>query len=67
MKKSKEFWAAKDANGCVFLYSAKPVRSLETKSWYMNKEDDLYSISNRLFPELTWEDEPVKVSITIKK
>lgn len=67
MKKSKEFWAAKDASGNVFLYSSKPFRSLETRSWYIDKENDLYIVSNRLFPELTWEDEPIKISITYKK
>lgn len=62
-----EGWVAKDANGSVFLYGSKPIKSLETGSWYVDTENDLYVVSSRLFPKLTWEDEPIKISITYKK
>lgn len=62
-----EGWVARDANGALFLYTAKPIRSLETRSWVICEKENLCIISNSLFPELTWEDEPIEVSITYKK
>lgn len=62
-----EGWVAKDACGSLFFYTGKPIRNLEIGSWFICKEEDLYIISSRLFPELTWKDEPIKISITYKK
>lgn len=67
-------WIARDENGGLYCYSTKPVRCLEVGEWMFNMvkelsddEVDSYSISNTHFPELSWNDEPIKVEVTYKK
>ena len=59
-----ELWAARDKDGKLFLYRLKPLKDLTV--WY----SPVFSLElgRTLFPEVQWSDEePTKVSITIKK
>lgn len=69
---SEEAWAARDANGDLFCYKSKPVRGFSQTQWMFDykvpwKGCALFAMPNNLFPELTWKDEPIKISITYKK
>ena len=59
-----ELWAARDKDGKLFLYRLKPLKDLTV--WY----SPVFSLAlgRTPFPEIKWsDDEPTKVSITIKK
>ena len=59
-----ESWAARDMDGKLFLYRDKPLKDLTV--WY----SPVFSLAlgRTPFPEIKWsDDEPTKVSITIKK
>ena len=59
-----ELWAARDKDGKLFLYRLKPLKDLTV--WY----SPVFSLAlaSASFPEIKWsDDEPTKVSITIKK
>lgn len=69
---SEEAWAARDANGDLFCYKSKPVRGFSQTQWMFDYKDPwkgsaLFAMPNNLFPELTWRDEPIKISIIYKK
>ena len=63
-----EGWVARDEDGELYLYKDKPLRGSE--QWHENPVSitGLIELTRELFPEIKWsDDEPTKVSITIKK
>lgn len=62
-------WVARDCYG-LWLYKQKPYRvngkhiSHWTDEFGPNSETRL---NEEFFPELTWEDEPIEIELTIKK
>ena len=59
-----ESWAARDMDGKIFLYRDKPLKDLTV--WY--SPGFSLVLASASFPEVKWsDDEPTKVSITIKK
>lgn len=56
-------WAARDEDGNLFMYSTKPERF--EAAWI--GEFANFSLRNYLFPDLTWDDDPQEVEITIKR
>ena len=59
-----ELWAARDMDGKLFLYRLKPLKDLTV--WY--SPGFHLALASASFPEVKWsDDEPTKVSITIKK
>ena len=59
-----ELWAARDMYGKLFLYRLKPLKDLT--EWYSPGFSLALGITP--FPEIKWsDDEPTRVSITIKK
>lgn len=56
-------WIARDKNGNLNLFQTKPIRMCGYK-W---EEDVIYKhsieIDNNLFPNLTWDDEPIEVDL----
>ena len=59
-----ELWAARDMDGKCFLYRLKPLKDLAV--WYSPGFSLALGITP--FPEIKWsDDEPTRVSITIKK
>ena len=62
--KEIELWAARDMDGKLFLYRDKPIK--DKFVWY--SPGFSLALASASFPEVKWsDDEPTKVSITIKK
>ena len=62
--KTLKAWVARDENGMLYLYLAKP-RKNQSK-WLPNIRFEFIELSRESFPEVKWEDEePTEVSITI--
>ena len=71
-EESEEAWVARDSTGDLFCYKSKPIRGLSCTQWMFDYKSPwrgpaVFKIPNNLFPELTWRDEPIKISITYKK
>lgn len=62
-----ELWYAVDKDGCGWYFRTKPHRV--GTEWYENTEGQavMYESGNKLFPGISWEDEPIEVELTIKK
>ena len=59
-----EAWVARDMDGKLFLYRDKPIK--DKFVWY--SPGFSLVLASASFPEIKWsDDEPTKVSITIKK
>ena len=59
-----ELWAARDKSGTLYLYRNKPIK--DKFVWY--SPGFSLALGRTPFPEIKWsDDEPTKVSITIKK
>ena len=59
-----ESWAARDMDGKLYLYRDRPIK--DKFVWYSPGFNLL--LASASFPEIKWsDDEPTKVSITIKK
>lgn len=58
-------WVGRDMSGSLYVYCHEPERNLMKCLW----EGDIMSISlsDDMFPDLTWDSEPIKVSILIKR
>lgn len=56
-------WVARDKSGCLHLFSDKPERQKigNLEYWRLNLAYSILSMDDKLFPELTWEDEPIEV------
>ena len=64
--KALEAWVARDEDGMLYLYLAKP-RKNQSK-WLPNIRFEFIELSRESFPEVKWEDEePTEVTFTIKK
>ena len=61
---SKEYklWIVRDWGGMLFAYFNKPIRDTVWKEW--NSDEDSLSIDDSLFPDRTYEDEPLEVMLT---
>lgn len=59
-------WVARDKDDNLFIYSDKPKRVYDGE---FSRWEGLYldTISNSLFPDLTWDDEPQECEIIIKR
>jgi len=60
-------WVARDEDGRLCMYGDKPFRDIfyGNKTWFV--ERDLWELPKELFPEITWESEPVEVELLIRK
>lgn len=57
------YWAARDKYGDCFLYESKPIECIDGV-WQAN-QCRFYSISPRLFSELTHENSPMEVELKL--
>lgn len=66
-----EGFVARDRNGNVYFYDTKPVRDkcLGYEIWASDGENIIqsYQLPISSFPDLKWEDEPIKVKLTIER
>ena len=64
-------WVAKNKDGDVNMHNTKPFRFKCENIEYWVDGHASYKLArsfvNRMFPDLTWESEPVEVEITIKR
>ena len=58
-------WMSRDKNGDLYIYTCKPERISNLGYWDGNVSD--ITLSNDLFPDLTWESDPEPVEIIIKR
>ena len=59
-------WVARDSNGTLWICSEEPQRYSD---WWIIDTDEEYTkkeLPSYLFPSLTWQSEPLLVTITIK-
>lgn len=56
-----DLWTARNKNGDLFLYNQKPIRS--ENRWTGNS----IILPNSLFPNLSWNDEPLKIKLMSEK
>lgn len=63
-------WVARDGNGPndlgLRVYSVKPKRMEGLKRWNGNGEKSTL-IDSSLFPDLTWDDDPIEAELIIKR
>lgn len=59
-----EAYVARDKNDSLWLYKGKPIR---VENLWTNSNGDYYKLPPRLFSNLKWEDEPIRVEVTIKE
>lgn len=63
-------WVARDFTGSLtcFVQEDKPSRWFRENrfEWYSHRGEP-YTLPVGSFPDLTWEDEPVKVEVTIRR
>lgn len=57
-----EGYVARDESNDLWLYEEYPVRM---GNYWLN-DNFIMSIPNKMFPNLKWEDEPIKAELTIK-
>lgn len=65
-------WVARDNSGRVYgnlhFWFHKPTMPATTKSeWMTDRVNDSFTLPDNMFPELTWESEPVEVELIIKR
>lgn len=58
-------WVARDKDGHLFMYCTKPERNENLQVWMGRYAD--FCLRDILFPDLTWDDEPIEVGIIIKQ
>lgn len=61
-------WYAVDADGTACLYFAPPVREPDNNVWYPTDKRGFIEADglSRELPNMTWEDEPLEVTIAIQ-
>lgn len=57
-----KLWVARDNNGKLYLYNEKPKYYNDLKVWFSGKM--CAKLDNNIFPDLTYEDEPLEVMLT---
>ena len=70
MKEQKlTFWVCKSGGGQACIFTDKPKRDCVNKIWYGTVLSSLGAFLTAFkmdFPEIKWEDEPKKMTMTIK-
>lgn len=68
-KETIQAWIARDEDGRLCHYSEKPGRILLINAnsyWDCSEDAVCCDLPEKMFPEITWDDEPRKVEISIK-
>lgn len=58
-------WVARDNNGKLYIYSDKPERYNKGFRWVLGSA--FLPLPSDLFPDLTWDDDPIEVELIIKR
>ena len=67
-----EAWIAREKDGRLLLFGVRPTRNKELDYWHYPSSDGegymykalVWSINPELYPDLNWEDLPLKVELT---
>lgn len=59
----KKLWVARDKDGSLYMYDGYPVRDVDVWDVGGDQPADSAEIFAELFPELTWDDEPIEVNL----
>ena len=59
----KKLWVARDKDGSLYMYDGYPVRDVDVWDVSGPQPADSAEIFAELFPELTWDDEPIEVNL----
>lgn len=59
-----EYYLARDGDGDIRLFQEEPYKSQYFENMWIGYN---VKIDNNLFPEITWDNSPVKVTINIEK
>ena len=60
-----KYWVARDKRGECYLYEGKPIEC--TEGVWQPSGHRWYSVSPRLFPEVTFENSPQEVELKLIK
>lgn len=61
-------WVARDKMGTTCLYNECPERyNAPINEWGADNPLQYYRIPDELFPDLTWDDDPIEVELIIKR
>lgn len=55
-------WVARDKDGTLIMFHEKPIRRIDY--WGPSDDNEVFTITEGLFPNLKWEDEPLEVELT---
>jgi hypothetical protein len=68
MEKGVEVWLARDDNRDLYAYTCKPYRTKEygCRKWRSPYMSDFVRLKSELFPEVTFENSPVKARIILE-
>lgn len=63
--KIKGWFAARNKNGILHIFQVEPRKIIDEGIWW-DRDYMSIELSENDFPELTWEDEPIEVELTIR-
>lgn len=58
-------WVARDDDGDLYMYKVKPYRGKGDHEGCWDSDGYTVALENSLFPSVTWESEPLEVTIYI--
>lgn len=58
-------WVARDDDGALYMYKVKPYRGKGDYEGCWDSDGDTLALDNFLFQSVTWESEPLEVTISI--
>lgn len=58
---NNKLWIARDKDGTLIMFHEKPIRCGDY--WGTSDNNEVFTITEGLFPNLKWEDEPIEVSL----
>lgn len=58
-------WVARDKNNDLYFFTYKPHRT--DGVFYSEVSEDVLHLNNDMFPELSWQSEPIEVELFVKK
>ena len=64
--KIKGWFAARDQNGAIHAFEVEP-RRIEGKGYWWDRDYVSLYLPENTFPDLSFDDEPIEVELTIKK
>ena len=58
-----KFYIARDLSGSLYLYSYKPYRGASSWQTEVGPYNDFMELNPSLYPELTWDSEPLEFTL----